>query len=120
MDKLLADDKDLFSEYALKDAVITLVHSNHMEDFNFRLNEIGVPITLSSLGTKFVKRSWDLSGYRGYQISPLYTLGEASVTHTPKGLFATKNIGLKLNYYISNYKGGRNESFMYGVDNETF
>ena len=25
-------------------------------------------------------------------------------------------IGLKLDLYISNYKGGRNESFMYGVD----
>jgi hypothetical protein len=37
---------------------------------------------------------------------------------TPKGLFKTRETGLKLSYYISNYKGGRNESFMYGVDNE--
>jgi hypothetical protein len=38
---------------------------------------------------------------------------------TPKGLFKTGEIGSALSMYISNYKGGRNESFMYGVDRET-
>lgn len=54
MDLLLASDKALFESYAKKDAVITLMHSNHMEDFNFGLNGIGVPITLSSLGSRNV------------------------------------------------------------------
>jgi hypothetical protein len=31
----------------------------------------------------------------------------------------TKDVGLYMSYYIANYKGGRNESFMYGVDTET-
>jgi len=38
---------------------------------------------------------------------------------TPKGLFAVGNIGLFMNNYISNYKGGRNESFMVGKDEKT-
>ena len=38
---------------------------------------------------------------------------------TPKGLYATRNIGTHLSYFIANYKGGRNESFMYGVDENT-
>jgi hypothetical protein len=119
MDLLLKEDKALFSEYAIKDAIIPLIHSNYMEDFNFKLNEVGIPITLSSLSSKYVKSSWISDNYKGYQITPKYLIGDASTTHTPKGLFATKTVGLKLNYYIANYKGGRNESFMYGVDNET-
>jgi hypothetical protein len=35
---------------------------------------------------------------------------------TPRGMFAAGDIGIKLPLYISNYRGGRNESFMYGID----
>jgi len=38
---------------------------------------------------------------------------------TPHGLFETAEVGLKLPLYIANYKGGRNECFMYGVDKNT-
>lgn len=43
-------------------------------------------------------------------------MGNADEIQTPKGLFATRNIGTHMSYFIANYKGGRNESFMYGVD----
>ena len=119
MDLLLKKDKELFDSYALKDAVIPLIHGNFMEDYVFRLNELGVPITLSSIGAKYVKYSWEKRKYVGYQLSSKYLLGESSITQTPKGLLATKKTGIKLSYYISNYKGGRNESYMYGVDNDT-
>jgi hypothetical protein len=55
MDLLLETDKDKFNSYAIKDAVIPLIHGNYMEDFNFKLNEIGIPVTLSSLGSTYVK-----------------------------------------------------------------
>lgn len=55
MDVLLATDKNRFTNYAVRDAVIPLIHGNFMEHFNFQLNEIGIPITLSSLGFKYVK-----------------------------------------------------------------
>lgn len=55
MDVLLRDDKKLFEEYATRDAIIPVVHANFMEQFNFQLNELGVPITLSNLGSKYVK-----------------------------------------------------------------
>jgi hypothetical protein len=38
---------------------------------------------------------------------------------TPKGLFSSGDVGLHMSYYIGNYKGGRNESFMYGSENKT-
>lgn len=46
-------------------------------------------------------------------------MGNANEVQTPKGLFVTKDIGVHMSYYIANYKGGRNESFMYGVDEES-
>lgn len=54
MDRLLVEDRALFEEYAMRDAVIPLIHANYMEHFNFQLNEFGIPITLSSLGGKYV------------------------------------------------------------------
>ena len=45
-------------------------------------------------------------------------MGNSDEIQTPRGLFASGDVGLHLSYYVGNYKGGRNESFMYGVDTE--
>jgi hypothetical protein len=119
MDLLLKINKEKFEEYAIKDAIIPLIHASYMEDFNFKYQGLGIPLTLSSLGSTYVKYHWKLMGYPGYQISSKYLLGDSSATQTPKGLLTTSQTGLKLSYYIGNYKGGRNEDFMYGVDTET-
>lgn len=89
-----------------------------MENFHFSIKGQGVPVTLSSLGNKFVKDYWYNNNYPGYQLetAPDYLIGEASTLQTPLGLSKVGELGLKLSLYISNYKGGRNESFMYGVD----
>jgi len=57
MDVLLATDKNRFTDYAVRDAIIPLIHGNYMEHFNFQLKELGIPITLSSLGIKYVKHN---------------------------------------------------------------
>ena len=113
---LLKVNKEKFDEYAINDAIIPLIHACYMEDFNFNLKTLGIPLTLSSLSKTYIKHKWDLMGYKGYQLSPKYFLGDTPATLTPKGLLAVGKTGLKLNYYIGNYKGGRNEAFMYGVD----
>jgi hypothetical protein len=87
-----------------------------MEDFTFVMGGMGVPISLSSIGRKYVKSIWSEMKYSGYQVSSKYLLGDVSKSMTPKGLQALGDIGLLLPYYIANYKGGRNECFMYGVD----
>lgn len=46
-------------------------------------------------------------------------MGNAEELQTPKSLYATGDIGTHMSYYIANYKGGRNESFMYGCDEDT-
>jgi hypothetical protein len=55
MDLLLKIDKELFDSYAIKDAIIPLIHASYMEDFNFKLQGLGIPLTLSSLGSRYVK-----------------------------------------------------------------
>ena len=118
MDVFLANDPEKFKEYAMKDSLITLKHAIWMENFYFKLKGLGVPTTLSNIGNKFVKDYWSVISYPGYQmeVAPDYLIGEASVLQTPLGLSKFGDLGLKMSLYISNYKGGRNESFMYGVD----
>lgn len=121
MSTFLKTDKASFEEYALRDAEIVLKHATEMEGFNFSLKQLGVPITLSSLGKKFVLCKWEeeFKKYFPYQISGECLMGNSDEVQTPKGLFATGDVGLHMSYFIGNYKGGRNESFMYGVDNNT-
>lgn len=118
MQQFLTRDREGFIAYALRDALISLVHASWMEDFNFPLGGNGIPISLSSIGRKYVKSIWLENKYEGYQLSSKYMLGDVSRTMTPKGLDAIKDIGFVLPYYIANYKGGRNECYMYGVDKD--
>ena len=118
MDILLREKPELFKDYALHDSLITLVHGMFMEDFNHSINGLGVPLTLSALSSNYIRKYWIDTGYRGYQISPKYLLTDVSNTITPKGLSVVKELGLKLPMYISSYRGGRNESYMYGYEKD--
>jgi hypothetical protein len=50
MSKLLKENPVLFKEYAVRDAVISLIHALTLEDAHFRLNKASIPLTLSLLG----------------------------------------------------------------------
>jgi hypothetical protein len=117
MELLLKDDPKLFEDYAIQDSIISLKHANEMEKFNMGLGKIGVPITLSSLGKQYVLKRWEEESY-SYQVSSLYLVGDTHKVYTPQGLDKWKNVGLILGHFIGNYKGGRNESYMYGCDLE--
>jgi hypothetical protein len=54
MDEFLARDPKAFEDYAITDAVIPLIHAITLEQVNFSVKRIGVPITLSSLGRTLV------------------------------------------------------------------
>lgn len=90
-----------------------------MAQFNLELGGLGVPVTLSGLSGRYLKQSWAAMNYSGYQPNASYLLSDSAKIQTPRGLFSMEQLGLKLSYYIGNYKGGRNESFMYGVDENT-
>jgi hypothetical protein len=54
MDQLLIKDESRFIIYAMRDALITLEHARHMEKFNFDLKGIGILLTLSGLGNRYL------------------------------------------------------------------
>jgi hypothetical protein len=54
MSKFLIRDKEAFEEDAIQDAVITLKHALSMEQFNLSIKQLGVPLTLSSIGRNYV------------------------------------------------------------------
>jgi hypothetical protein len=58
MDKFLLRDKESFEKYAIRDALIVLKHSVAMEEFNFTVKQLGVPLTLSSIGRNYVFEEW--------------------------------------------------------------
>jgi hypothetical protein len=121
MKSFLKKDKIAFEEYAVQDAIITLKHATAMEKFNMSVKQVGIPLTLSSIGRNYVLKEWTniFKKYIPYQISGNFLMGNTDEIQTPKGLFASRDVGAHLSYYIANYKGGRNESFMYGVDENT-
>jgi hypothetical protein len=57
MDILLKNDPRLFKEYALRDSLISLHHACILEDAHFKLNKLGIPLTLSSLGASNLRHS---------------------------------------------------------------
>lgn len=119
MDEFYEKYPDEFREYAMRDAIIALVHGSTMENINFGLGKSVIPITLASLSKSYILNHWDKDHYKGYQITSLYPLSEVDDIQTPKGLLTVGDIGFVIGYYIANYKGGRNECFMYGVDKNT-
>lgn len=78
----MKSDIESFREYAMKQALIVLIHASNTEDFYFRYGVVGVPLTLSAIASLYVRYKWKSDGYGGYQIS-LYLLGEANDTQTP-------------------------------------
>jgi hypothetical protein len=119
MELLLKEAPQLFKDYALRDSLISLIHAGILEDAQFKLNKLGIPLTLSSLGLSNLRLHWKTAKYGGYQLSKDYLLGDSSKMPTPRGQFGVGRVGLFMNNYIANYKGGRNESFMLGTDDRT-
>jgi hypothetical protein len=115
MKNLLRDDPKLFKEYAMQDTRIVLKHVNELSKAYFELGYIGVPITLSAMSSAYILKEWRLKGYKGYQLNPKYLIGDVGKIATPSGLRALGSVGLYLPFYTASYRGGRNESFMYGV-----
>lgn len=115
MSTLLSKDRDLFIRYGQRDAEITLKHASTMEEFYFDLGKIGVPLTISGISKAYVLNEWSAMGYDGYQIDNDIMVGNLTSKLTPK---AARSIGLSkyIVPYVAGYRGGRNESMMYGVD----
>jgi hypothetical protein len=54
MKELLKEQPDLFKEYGMMDAYITLKHGNKMEEFYLSLSKLGVPLTSTGISKSYV------------------------------------------------------------------
>jgi len=54
MKAFLLRDPQAFEEYAIQDAIITVKHAVEMEKFNMTVKQVGIPLTLSSIGRNYV------------------------------------------------------------------
>lgn len=115
MSILLKDDKELFEKYAIRDSIITLKHATTMEEFNLTVGKIGVPLTISGIGKNYVLQEWSKSKYKGYQEHKDIMIGNITSKLTPKDARAIE-LSKYIVPFITGYRGGRNESFMYGID----
>lgn len=120
MDVLLEENPTKYMNYAIRDSLIGLCHISWIEMFYFSKGGSGIPITLTGIGKQAVNQQWDLDGYNGYHVSEEPIIGDATRLQTPVGLnsIGYEKIGLDLSLFLKSYKGGRNESFSYGIDNE--
>lgn len=115
MSVLLENDKELFERYAVQDAVITLKHATSMEEFYYTVHKHGVPLTLSSVGKAYVLSEWEKAGYGGYQLNKDTSLGDLTEVG-PRSLRSTGGTFKNILPSLTAYRGGRNESFMYGIE----
>lgn len=114
MKDLLRDNPELFAKYAVQDVLIVLKHVNEMVNTHFNLGRVGIPLTLTAVSTAYILNEWGRLEYNGYQKSPKYLLGNVGKVASPAGLHSLGDLGLYLSYYTASYRGGRNESFMFG------
>lgn len=70
MAMFLDKDPARFKEYALQDSIIVLIHACYMEDYYFKLDKMGVPLTLSAISKALIDKDWRDRNYKGYQVSP--------------------------------------------------
>jgi hypothetical protein len=121
MDELRDFNPILFKDYALRDTIITLRHLIEMEKASYKITGLGnVPATLSSLARRFVFKFWedkqiDLNNFVYFNN---FNIADFKSIYTPQGIQTTGNIGLILPTFMGGFRGGRNESYAYGIDRE--
>lgn len=54
MNNFLQQDPKLFKLYAMRDALVTLIHTCNMDYISFTLGSISVPITLANLSRLYI------------------------------------------------------------------
>ena len=120
MELFVQEDPGKFREYAINDSLIVLHHGLFVSNFANELGKVGIPSTLGSLARLCLQKYWDDKGYRGYQANPEYILGDSVKVSTPLGVNHLGSLGSVYSMFIGSFKGGRNESFVYGITGENY
>ena len=120
MDKLKEIDKPLFERYAITDSVVSLHHALRIENSNLKeTGRLGIPLTISSLAGKILEKTLMTNEYPLPSKNGKYNVKNILKLYTPKGINLS---GLSdwVYLFVASYRGGRNESYKYGVVSGTW
>jgi len=110
-------DPELFLNYAITDSLIALVHGLKLQQFSLdHAGQFRIPSTLPSLAKNMALKFWHDQNVPQFQLFRDYHIGDFNSIFTSKGLQTVNKIGMALPAFVSAFRGGRNESFIYGVD----
>jgi len=110
-------DPELFLNYAITDSLIALVHGLKLQQFSLdHAGQFRIPSTLPSLAKNMALKFWYNQNIPQFQLFRDYHIGDFNSIFTSKGLQTVNKIGIALPSFVSAFRGGRNESFIYGVD----
>lgn len=109
-----------FKDYAMRDAEIALKHGLTVQSLALQdTGEIYLPVTLSSIVKRTLLKKWEEIGIGNFNYLPgNYKISDFRKLYTPKGIQSHKDIVMALPYFLAAYRGGRNESYIIGLDKE--
>lgn len=115
MEEIQQKDLKLFKDYAMRDALITNYHVLNIEKTSLDMTgQLEIPVTLSTLAAKHLYKViggplYDLPTNDGR-----YNIRDIRRVFTPVGIESMGIASDWLASFLAAYKGGRNESYIYG------
>jgi hypothetical protein len=109
-------EPNLFVQYAMNDAIISLFHALKMERSYYSLcGRFEIPVTLSSLASSYLSQAIGGPRYDLPTRNGLFNVKDLPRLFTPKGVEMSGGLTEWLSYFLACYKGGRNENYVYGL-----
>jgi hypothetical protein len=126
MDVLRRQNLERFKEYAQSDADITLEFAEKISELSTQFGaDAYLPLTLTSLGKKFLKHLWETKGFDqlailGKEVTYVRTVDKKRKRVIPRPKIISNPFRhLFGNLAIECYHGGRNEQYFFGVGAES-
>lgn len=117
MEEFYLRNERLFMDYAMQDSKIVLWHSLQVLCSQYELTgKYTIPITLSSLASSFLKKRLLTEGdYHPSTKNGLISMKNLAKVNTPTGIELSGELHEYIDYFLGSYRGGRNESYLYGI-----
>lgn len=120
MDMVLAKQPELYRDYAIRDAEITVHYCDQMRRLNESLNSSNkIPTTLSSIGVAYILRTWEQLGINSDDVLGFKEVEEKVFSNghyiTQKRKVLQDEVELYYSFAIYCFHGGRNEQYFFGA-----
>lgn len=122
MDELLISDRELFIEYAIRDAEIAARYIERIIELNSKITgDDSVPVSLSSIGLSFLDKVWTENNIIAHSVLGTHVVMKTAWNAARKKYITRPHVVLSVNRHsyenlaVECYLGGRNECFIFGA-----